>query len=279
MKNYLAILFLFALAVSACNSSNNNEMAGEMVMDMVAPETRQSMLKAPEPPSPPIKTDEVIVKKIIKDGRMGIRVADIEVSKSQIDSLVIRFGAYYANESFYNDNSQVSYSLQIRIPAKNFENFVQSIEHGKAEILHKSFDSRDVTEEFIDLETRLENKKAYLNRYQALLKKANSIKEILDIEEKIRALEEELESTQGRLNYLNTQVAYSTLSLEISKPKDFSYKPEVRSKFSEKLKQSLTKGWFGFVDFMLVLVRLWPFAIIAAVVIYVWRKRRTKKKK
>ena len=60
-----------------------------------------------------------------------------------------------------------------------------------------------MTDQFIDLETRLENKRNYLKRYNDLLLKANSIKEILEIEEKIRALEEEIESATGQLKYLS----------------------------------------------------------------------------
>jgi hypothetical protein len=110
--------------------------------------------------------------------------------------------------------------------------------------------------------------------------RAKSVKEILEIEEKIRRLEEEIESTTGRLKYLSDQVDYSTLDLTISKHKDFKYNPAARDKFSERLKQSLSKGWFGFVDFLLFIIKIWPFWIIIALVLYFWKRyKRTKKKK
>jgi flagellar biosynthesis chaperone FliJ len=129
------------------------------------------------------------------------------------------------------------------------------------------------------LETRLENKRNYLKRYNDLLKQATTIKEILEIEEKIRVLEEEIESTTGRLKYLSDLVDYSTLDLTITKPKDFKYNPGNRDKFSERLKQSLSKGWFGFVDFLLFVIKIWPFWIILILIFYLWRKYRKAKKK
>jgi hypothetical protein len=129
------------------------------------------------------------------------------------------------------------------------------------------------------LETRIENKKSYLKRYNYLLNQAKTIKEILEIEEKIRVLEEEIEITTGRLKYLSDLVDYSTLDLTITKPKDFKYNPENRDKFSERLKQSFSNGWYGFVDFLLIVIKIWPFWIIFGLILYFWRKyRRTKKK-
>jgi hypothetical protein len=226
-----------------------------------------------------IDKQEVSEKKIIKDGRLGVRVSDLENTKSRIDSLIIGYEGYYANERLNNSDWEVSYDLKIRIPSANFMKFISDVETGGGEILYKEIDARDVTDQFIDLETRLENKRNYLKRYNDLLVKANSIKEILEIEEKIRALEEEIESATGKLNYLNDLVDYSTLDLTISKQRDFKYNPVKRDEFSEKLKQSFSKGWFGFVDFFLFLINIWPFWIIITLIYYLWKKYKMKRKR
>ena len=111
------------------------------------------------------------------------------------------------------------------------------------------------------------------------LAKANSIKEILEIEEKIRALEEDIESATGRLKYLSDQVDYSTLDLTISTQKNFKYSPEKRDKFLERLKQSLSKGWFGLVDFFLILIHIWPIWIIGVLIFYAWRKYKMRSRR
>ena len=136
-----------------------------------------------------------------------------------------------------------------------------------------------MTDQFIDLETRLETKRNYLIRYKDLLKKAGNVKEILEIEERIRVLAEEIESTTGRLKYLNDLVDYSTLDLQIFKPKDFKYTPGMRDKFTERLKQSLSKGWFGFVDFLLFFIRVWPVWLIITLILFTWKKLNKRNKK
>lgn len=278
MKRILSILF-FSILITSCHQKQPDIVAdavAEMNMEMI-PATQQA------PNAPPlidkIEKQEVIKKKIIKDGSLGLRVSELEKTKRWIDSLIRNHGGYAANESFNNTDFESSFILKIRIPCSNFEKFIAEIETGHGEIIYKQIDARDVTDQFIDLETRLENKRNYLIRYNDLLKKANSVREILEIEEKIRGLEEEIESTTGRLKYLNDLVDYSTLDLTLSKLKDFKYNPAKRDKFSERVKLSLSKGWYGFIDLILVIINIWPFWIIIAMIIFFWKKYKKTKKK
>ncbi len=282
MKKSIYLILLSIAMLTACHQKQSySETAAfaDMAMEEeIMPITRQQEVAPPPPPTPPLKSQDVVKKKIIKDGRIGLKVADLKITKVRVDSLVKIHDAYYSNESLSNSDWESTYNLSIRIPSPHFESFIHAIETGNGEILYKEIDARDVTDQFIDLETRLQNKRAYLKRYQDLLKKAHSVKEILEVEEKIRRLEEEIESTTGRLKYLGDLVDYSTLRLSIHKQKDFKYNPEKRDKFSERIKQSLSKGWFGFIDFLLLLVKIWPYWIIGILIIYFLRKLRRKKK-
>jgi hypothetical protein len=277
------ILFLFfsAILIVSCQQKQADKASGSlagMEAEMI-PMTRQSA-DAPFPPIEKIEKQEVIKKRIIKDGRLGLKVSELEKTKLRIDTLIKNHGGYYANESFNNTDWESSFNLKIRVPGANFEKLISDIEAGDGEIQYKEIDARDVTDQFIDLETRLENKRNYLKRYNDLLKQAKNVAEILEIEEKIRGLEEEIESTTGRLNYLSDLVDYSTLDLTISREKDFKFKPVHRDRFSERLKQSLSRGWLGFVDFVLFAIKIWPFWILVTLVVYFWRKlKKTKRKK
>ncbi|WP_282015803.1 DUF4349 domain-containing protein [Marinifilum flexuosum] len=277
MKKSLFLLLLFAAMITSCHQadkSNGISAFSEMADEEMIPITRQQG----GTPLMPLDNKEVVKKKIIKDGRIGLKVTNVEAAKTRVDSIVKLYGAYYSNENLNNTDWETTYSLTVRIPSVHFESFISAIEQSKGEILYKEIDARDVTEQFIDLETRLQNKRAYAKKYKDLLKKAKTVKEILEIEEKIRHIEEEIESTSGRLKYLSDLVDYSTLTLNIHKKKDFKYNPDKRDKFSERIKQSLSKGWFGFVDFLLDLVMIWPFWIIVVLIIYFFKKLRRKKK-
>ena len=273
MKQIVRIILIAFLVVSCAQKSA--EFSNEVLMKS------ESDKKEASPVLKNTAESDVIKKKIIKDGRLGMDVKDLSASKTNIDTIVRNLGGYYDNESLINNDYATAYDLKVRIPSDKFEILIAKIESGEGEVSYKEIDARDVTEEFIDLETRLGNKQKYLTRYQELLRNAKSIKEILDIEEKIRVLEEEIESTTGRLKYLNDQVNYSTLELNISQKKAFKYTPPFRQNFFEKLKQSLSRGWYGFVDLFFFLLSNWAVLILLAVLIWLWikyRKRRKSKK-
>ena len=262
-------LILIAILITSCNHKER---------EVVTEVTTLSKLEKSEDVLHKQVKKEAIKKKIIKDGRLGINVSDLEKSKADIDTMVRNIGGYYDNESYSNTDTETEYNLKIRIPTDKFEALINKIDKGEGEVSYKEIDARDVTDQFIDLETRLTNKRNYLIRYQELLKKAKSVKEILEIEEKIRGLEEEIESTTGKLEYLNDLVDYSTLKLTITQKKDFKFIPEQRVKFSEKLKQSVSNGWYGFVDFLLFILSNWVFVIIILVLVYLWKKYIKQKK-
>jgi len=282
MHKSLLLLLFSAMLVSACQQKPSYQESvdfADMAMEEAEeamPITRQQEVQAP--PLSAAHKPEVVKKKIIKDGNIGLRVADLEKTKARVDALLKQYGAYYASENLNNSDWESSYNLNIRIPSSNFEPFIQTIETGNGEILHKEIEARDVTDQFIDLETRLSNKRAYLKRYKALLGQAKTIADILEIEEKVRRLEEEIESTTGRLKYLGDLVNYSTLRLNMYQKKDFKYNPAKRDRFSERIKQSLSKGWFGFMDFLLLLIKMWPLWLIAIPSVYFLKKIRRKKK-
>ena len=229
----------------------------------------------------PVKVKpEVIKKKIIKDGRLGLQVDNLQAAKLKIDSMVKQAGGYYANENLRNSDNQSGYELVIRIPVVNFERFVGSAETANAKVLYKEIQARDVTEEFVDLSIRLNSKRNSLARYNEIMKRANTVKDIIEIEESIRVLQEEIESTEGRLRYLNDCVNYSTLNMTISTEKDFTFKPARRDSFWEKLKESVADGWYGLVDFILEFFGMWPYMILilpGGFLVWRWIKKRRMK--
>ena len=219
-------------------------------------------------------------QKIIRNGSMTIKVDDVLKSKAEVDAILGQHKAYTGNEQFDNTDYSANYHIQIRVPAENLDAMVTALESMDGLVTYKAINARDVTEEFIDLETRLTNKRSYLEQYRQLLKTAKTVEDILKVREQIRMLEEEIESVEGRLKYLRNQVSLSTLDLTLMQEKDFVYRPDRKINFFERLKDSLSTGWYGFVSFCLYMVGLWPFWIVLIIIIWAIRKynRRIKSK-
>ena len=223
-----------------------------------------------------VESIDLLAKKIIKNGTLSLEVNNLEKAKKRVDSLVQQMNGYYGSETYHNWSNKTDYSLQIRVPADYFERLVVNLEAGVGKVTDKNLKALDVTEQYTDIEIRLTNKRNYLIRYQELVRQAKTVKEVLDIEERIRDLEEEIESAQGRLRYLSDQISYSTLTLTISMPTDYKFEMNKQPKFVERFKRSIVSGWQGFVGLILALLYLWPLWIVFGITLSVllWRRKR-----
>ena len=264
MKILSSLLIILTLTISCQNKEKESleEPISMSQFDGVSSELKEEVSKETKSNQvQSIKNSNSSKKKIIKDGNLSIKTNDLNKSKILIDNILKKINGYYESEKFNNDYDSKSFNLTIRIPFQKFEKLISEIENGENEIINKSINTRDVTSEYFDIESRLSNKRGYLKRYKELLEKANSIEDILAIEEKVRILEEEIESKEGELKYLSDQVDYSTLELYIFKEKDNIDKNNEDS-FFDKILKSLGNGWKSIVNFLLWLVSIWPFIIV-----------------
>jgi len=221
---------------------------------------------------------DTISKKIIKNGDMRIQVGDIKKSQNQINEIIKNNKAYIQKEEFQNTDTDDNLYITIRVPHKNFDTLVNSFSNGIGSVLSKNISSDDVTEEYTDVSIKLANKKIYLEKYRDMLKKAATTKDMLEIQENIRELEDEIDVAEGRLRFIDDRVNYSTLNLNL-------YKEKVRSSatskigFGSRFGDSVTEGWNSFVTFILGIISLWPFFLLIPVFVFLWRKWRGRKKK
>ena len=195
-----------------------------------------------------------------------------------MDAIVKSHNGYYENESFDNNYISLSYNLKVRVPAKQFDSFLNASQHAEGEIISKNINARDVTEEYVDGETRLNSKRLFRTRYNQLLQKALKVDDMMAIEENIRALQEEIESQEGHLKFLDDQVSYSTLEITLFFEKDITKPTIVKETFLSRAKISLVNGWDMVVSFVLWAVMQWPWYIILILLI-VMIKRFIKKRK
>ncbi|MCJ7935511.1 MAG: DUF4349 domain-containing protein [Chryseobacterium sp.] len=286
MKNLLLPLFCIIL-INCSKSGTDKQPLNADLMEVHEDKAISNTLPSPPPAEvqkisaktshEPKKTD-TISRKIIKNGEMRIQVGDIRKAHNQVNGIVKKNNAYIQKEQFQNTDTDDNLNLTIRVPHKSFEALVNSFSDGIGSILSKNISSNDVTEEYTDISIKLANKKIYLEKYRDMLKNAATTKDILEIQENIRELEDEIDIAEGRLRFIDDRVNYSTLELSL-------YKEKVRSSatskigFGSRFIDSLTEGWNSFVSFFLGVISLWPFFLLVPFIVFLWRKWKTREKK
>lgn len=272
MKKIFGAVFVALIILTSCKKSENYS---EIQM-LSEPSKKEEGLNSNEKSKQGCQ--DVVKKKIIRDGEIQIEVQDVKPAKIFADSVIRSVQGYCDEEKLINNDYQIEYTLKIRIPCDKLDEFIYRIEKGEGVVSSKSINARDVTDQFIDLETRLANKEKYMTRYHDLLNNAKSIKDVLELQEKIRVLEEEIESTKGKLNYLNDQVNYSTIMLTISQKKVYSFESKQRNDFWNDLKYGFINGWYNFVGFIVFLVNIWLFILLISIAAFFWIRFRKRKK-
>lgn len=137
----------------------------------------------------------------------------------------------------------------------------------------KNISARDVTEQFIDIESRLSTKRQALARYRELLQKAETVTDMITVEDKIRRLQEELESQEARLKYLSGQVKMSEISISMYEVTQTTYIPNKSDAFFPTLLRALHGGLKGIVLVFFWIIRLWPIWIAVIFVRLITKKR------
>ena len=106
-------------------------------------------------------------------------------------------------------------------------------------------------------------------RYLELLKQAKTVKDIIEVENQLRQIREEIESTQARINYINQQVSYSTINLQI-------YENSARQTGDQNLLvrilNALRNGWDLLLSFVVGLLYIWPFILLLLLSYFLFRK-------
>jgi hypothetical protein len=221
------------------------------------------------------KEQENIEQKIIKTGDIRFETNDLEETYSKMTTAVKKYNAIIQNDTEGKDYGSVFRKIIVRVPSKNFDLFLSDISKGVAYFDNKEISSQDVTEEYIDIDARLKAKKVLESRYLELLKKANKVTEMLEIEKQLSAIREEIEAKEGQLRYMQSQISMSTITIEFYKT--VANEGGATISYGSKIWNAIKSGFNGISSFFIGLLSIWPFLIILATGFYFIRKRFKKK--
>lgn len=270
MKSILiACLFLCFLFSCDSNPQSDYQMTEKNYGD--APATSRNS-NAPVNEMRP--SDIMSKRKIIRTGDVKFKVNSLEKSTKIIQALTQKCNGFIASMNQNNSNYLASNVLSVRVPIDQFDYFLFQM---KEEALYADYirvNAKDVTEEFIDIEQRLKNKKEVQRRYIEILQnKAKTVEDVLAAEEKIRVIQEEIESREGRLRYLKDNIALSTIDIEMYQEIEQTEAAVVYEKgFLAKAKDGFVNGWNFILELLVGLINIWPVLLIVSLLI-VFRKR------
>jgi hypothetical protein len=148
---------------------------------------------------------------VVRSGDLSVAVSSPRDAATEVQALVERAGGFVERST---ETNEPSVWLSCRVPKDGLESVMDSIA-GLGDEVDRSLSSVDVTEEHVDLETRLRNNRALVERLRQLLEQARDVKDIIAIETELNRIQTEIETMQARFDRLNSDVELSTLGIRL----------------------------------------------------------------
>lgn len=213
----LLLSSLFIL-LTACSSNDSKEdsfkesthVSNEMAVGEESDTTASSDQEVINEDSSGILTDRMI----IHQAQLQLNVKNFEQARLNIEKKVSKYGGYIVESNVYRENEDtVNGNMTVRVPEKHFQTFLTDAEDEAADILERIVTGQDVTEQFVDLESRLKSKHAVEKRLLEFMEKAEKTEDLLKISADLAAIQEEIELIVGQINFLKNQTSFSTIEI------------------------------------------------------------------
>lgn len=304
MKKALSLLLaaLLVFALCACGSADTPSSAPAASYDMAYTEdtypaeaeeyggfavTGGTQLESGSGAAP-----EGSPEKLIYSASATVETTEFDGTIEKLSALVEQYGGfvesssvngsnYYTQSRGYSSTRYASYV--IRVPSEKFSALMGSLSTlGNVPYSHTY--TENITAQYYDTDARLTAYQTQEARLLEMMEAAKTVEDLIAIEEKLTELRYQIESLQSTLKNWDRQVAYSTLDLEVQEVVE--YTPESRMSYGQELALALCSGLKRtgefFKDLLLAIVGALPalviLAVVLAILIPVWKKRRKARK-
>ncbi|SHL15523.1 protein of unknown function [Pseudonocardia thermophila] len=228
--------------------------------------------------SPEVPAQQLDVERsVVRTAALTVDTADVAAAVRQVRSIAVTAQGIVAEERQTGGSGA---SLTLRIPADSLDRVIDDVA-ALGKVTDRRSQATDVTDQMIDLDSRVASQQASVERIRALLARAESIADITRIESELAQREAELDSLKNRLAALRGKVALSTLTVDLV---GTGAAPLPPASDTPGFLQGLAAGWETLVRIAIVVGAvigfLIPYLPVAAVIVGIaWFVRRTLRRR
>lgn len=220
-KIVVALLVTISAALTACGGVATPLPFEPIVEEMVEVEKEVASSEAVE-----VETDSSMSltvqasspnfgRMIIKDAELALVVENTDVATNRTLRMVADHGGYVVSNQTWLEAGFKYATMTIGVPSENFENMLRRLKDMAITVNAETISGEDVTDQYVDLKSRLRNLEATAARVRDFLDQAKDIDKALEVSNKLSDVEAEIEHVKGRMAYLKDRAAYSTITLQL----------------------------------------------------------------
>ncbi len=171
-------------------------------------------------------------RKIVRRATVQITVDDVTSAVQQVEDAARSAGGFVSSSNISIEDlpkppdaqpdepppKRQTATVTLRVPADSYDSVLRQIRGIAKEVKAESSDASEVTEEYTDLQSRLRNLQSIEEQYLQLLGRAQSIQDILTVQDRLNSVRGEIEQVQGRINLLNDLTDMATITVNLAPP-------------------------------------------------------------
>ena len=268
--NYSKIKLLFLILFSISCSSETIDENYPLSSMSIAPEMEMARDSSMPLTQSSISNSD---KRIQRNANLNIEVKSINESIDKLNNIISSFGGEIisSNKGGF-DYGQPYANIRLRVLSENLDSVLIEFKKLSSKVISENIYTNDVSEEFIDIEARLKIMKSTENRFNDLLSKSEKIEEIIQVEKELMRIRGDIESLEGRLNYLTKTTDTSEINLNLNEQIPITGESwKINEEFKEAFKNLLgfAKSLTNFAINVIVFI---PVILVAGILVFLLRK-------
>lgn len=215
MKAFIIIfVVLLSSLFSSCSDDESISLSRTSKMEPAAMSSDYAMGAPSYASSPKIESysEGSPEPRIQINGNLSLEVQNVSVALEQTRALVIQYGGSITSSDSGNSFNRYA-NISALIPRDSFYELIGAVKNIATKVTNENINSNDVTEQFVDIEARLNVMKETEKRFITLLSETANVEEVMSVERELMRLRGEIDSLEGRMKYLSKTTDNSVLNI------------------------------------------------------------------
>ncbi|MEE1756527.1 DUF4349 domain-containing protein [Streptomyces sp. SP18CS02] len=208
---------------------------------------------------------------VVRTAELSVEVADATRALAEARTAAEAAGGHAANETTERvDDSHVTSQIVLRVPQSSYDAVLKELA-GAGKLLSRKAEAKDVTEEVVDVESRIATQRASVDRVRKLMERATGLSDVVALEGQLSSRQADLESLLAQQASLKDRTTMATITLRLSEPEEHREEREE----DPGVLDALGGGWDSLVTAarwtVIVLAAVAPWAAVLLLAWAAWR--------
>ncbi|MDN3021509.1 DUF4349 domain-containing protein [Streptomyces sp. S.PB5] len=269
-----ALLLAGALALTGCSGGADTDSGGDSDSKAGQADAQEAAPGAADSGAAGGKQATTAPKlptsHIIRTAELTVQVKDVPKALDAARSTVETAGGYVGQETTSRDEEGTEETrVVLRVPVDRYEEVLADLE-GSGKLLERTAKAQDVTDQVVDVESRIKTQRASVTRIRELMDQATKLTDVVTLESELSTRQADLEALLARQASLKDRTSLATITLSLSE------KPVVKATEDDDpgVLDALAGGWGAFVAMLrwivVALAAVLPFAVVLALILLIW---------